>query len=56
MLKHFCRSTLKRADEFVFTPEPGAKSAGLATQGESLVNAAGYGNGAINWQLLSEET
>src|SRR5260370_2489724 len=41
MLKHFCRSTLKRADEFVFTPEPGAKSAGLATQGESPVNAAG---------------
>src|SRR5712664_1225146 len=52
MLKHFCRSTLKRADEFVFTTEPGATSAGLATRGESRVNAAGYGNGAISWQVL----
>src|SRR6266404_8129204 len=52
MLKHFCRSTLKRADEFVFTPEPGATSAGLATREESRVNATGYGNGAISWQVL----
>ena len=43
MLKRFSRSTLKRANEFVFTLEPGATSAGLVTLSVSRVNAARYG-------------